>query len=138
VTAQQHDLALIEVDEILGRFGHDLASFGLPLPTSTPVSKQASKELRRETDFDRDHETARSEAQRALMRDNVEQARAYDSIVTRVPLSGSGGPSATSASRVQAHMIAVFPFSVCDVSVARRVRPLRVARSPTVCASEIS
>jgi len=84
ILSQQHDLALIEVDEILGRFGYDLAAFDLPLPTTSAVGKQASKELRRETGFDRDQETAKAETQRTMMRENIEQAAAYDAIVAHV------------------------------------------------------
>ena len=89
VLSQQHDLALIEVDAVLGRFGYGLADFGLPLPASTGATKQASKELLRELEFNRDHETERAETQRAMMRQNPEQAEAYDTIVDHVLPEGS-------------------------------------------------
>ena len=84
VLSQQHDLALIEVDAVLGRFGYGLADFDLPLPASTGATKQASKELKRELEFNRDYETERAETQRAMMRQNPEQAEAYDTIVDHV------------------------------------------------------
>ena len=89
VLSQQHDLALIEVDTVLGRFGYGLADFGLPLPASTSAAKQASKELKRELEFNRDYETARAETQRAMMRQNPGQAAAYDTIVDHVLPEGS-------------------------------------------------
>ena len=82
VTSQRHDLALHELDEILGRFGYDLQAFGLPLPATAASAKQASKELRRELEFDRDFETNRAETMRQMMRQSPEQAGAYDAIVT--------------------------------------------------------
>ena len=86
---KQHELALIEIDEVLGRFGHDLAAFGLPLPAPSGLTKQASKEMRRELEFNRDEETQRAETKRAMMNANPEQAAAYDTIVEHVRRRGT-------------------------------------------------
>ena len=86
---KQHDLALIELEEVLERFGYDLEHFGLPLPDRSGAPKQASKELRREMEFNRDEETRSAETKRAMMRGNPEQAEAYDTIVEHVRSKGS-------------------------------------------------
>ena len=120
VLSQQHDLALIEVDAVLGRFGYGLADFGLPLPASTSATKQASKELKRELDFNRDYETERAETQRAMMRQNPEQAEAYDTIVDHVLPEGSW------PARVRRHM-RLSPPRVSAHRVRRAPRSSRVA-----------
>ena len=86
---KKHDLALIEIDEVLGRFGYDLEHFGLPLPDRTGATKQSSKELRRELEFNKEEETRSAETKRAMMRENPEQAEAYDTIVEHVRRRGS-------------------------------------------------
>jgi len=122
VLSQQHDLALIEVDAVLGRFGYGLADFDLPLPASTGATKQASKELKRELEFNRDYKTERAETQRAMMRQNpqAEQAEAYDTIVDHVLPEGSWPV------RVRQHM-RLSPPRVSGHHVRRAPRSSRVA-----------
>lgn len=124
VMAQRHDMALRELDEILGRFGYDLAAFELPLPVASAPTKQASKELRREMDFDRDFETQRAETKRSMMRQNPEQANAYDTIVEHVFLGTS--PS----DRIVRTSLAAPRASLCVAS--RRSRCCAVARGVSV------
>ena len=112
VVEKQRDLALIEIDEVLGRFGYDLEHFGLPLPDRSSAPKQTSKELRRELEFNRDEETARAETKRAMMRENPEQAAAYDTIVEHV-LSKSTWKDRVALDRARLS-IAASCYSVAD------------------------